>query len=102
MNQMQQMLQQATRMQRELEKAHAELEAKEFKIEKAGLVTIVVMGNRTIKSIEIDKDALNPDDAEMIQDTIASAINEALEKIEEANKAIEEKVTGRKGGLGLF
>ena len=99
MNQMQQMLIQAQKMQRQLQKAHAELDAKEFKIEKAGLVTVVLTGSRKVKSIEIDKDALNPDDAEMIQDTIVSAINDALEQINEENSKIEEEITGRSGGL---
>ncbi len=99
MNQMQQMLVQAQKMQRQLQKAHAELEAKEFKIEKAGLVTVVLTGDKKIKSIDIDKDALNPDDAEMIQDTIISAINEALDQISEESAKIEEEITGRSGGL---
>ena len=67
MNQMQQMLQQAQRMQRQLQKAHAELDAKEFTVEKAGLVTVILTGDKKVKSISVDKDALNPDDAEMVQ-----------------------------------
>ncbi len=99
MNQMQQMLMQAQKMQRQLQKAHAELDAKEFKIEKAGLVTVVLTGDKKIKSIEINKDALNPDDAEMVQDTIVAAINEALDQISEESAKIEEDITGRAGGL---
>ncbi len=99
MNQMQQMLMQAQKMQRQLQKAHAELDAKEFKIEKAGLVTVVLTGDKKIKSVEINKDALNPDDAEMVQDTIVAAINEALDQISEESAKIEENITGRAGGL---
>lgn len=99
MNQMQQMLMQAQKMQRQLQKAHAELEAKEFKIEKAGLVTVILTGDKKIKSIEIDKDALNPDDAEMIQDTIVSCVNEAIEQITTELNKIDEEITGRSGGL---
>ena len=99
MNQMQQMLMQAQKMQRQLQKARAELEAKEFKIEKAGLVTVILTGDKKVKSIEIEKDALNPDDAEMIQDTIIAAINEALDQIREESAKIEEDITGRAGGL---
>lgn len=99
MNQMQQMLMQAQKMQRQLQKAHAELEAKEFTIEKAGLVTVILTGDKKVKSIEIDKDALNPDDAEMVQDTIVSAINEALEEITNELNKIDEEITGRSGGL---
>ena len=47
----------------------------------------------------MDKDALNPDDAEMVQDTIVAAINEAIDQITEANNKIDEEITGRSGGL---
>lgn len=99
MNQMQQMIMQAQKMQRQLQKAHAELEAKEFKVEKAGLVTVILTGDKKVKSIEIDKDALNPDDAEMIQDTIVSCINDALTQITDELNKIDEEITGRSGGL---
>ncbi len=99
MNQMQQMLIQAQKMQRQLQKAMAELETKEFVVEKAGLVTVTLTGDKKVKSILIDKDALNPDDADMVQDTLVSAINEALEQITEETNRINEEVTGRSGGL---
>ena len=100
MNQMQQMLMQAQRMQRELQKAHEALEQKEFVVEKAGLVKVTLTGDK-VKSLEITPDALTADDAEMIQDTIVAAINEALEQIQEANDKIDEEITGRKGGMGF-
>jgi DNA-binding YbaB/EbfC family protein len=101
MNQMQQMLMQAQRMQRELQKAHEALEQKEFVVEKAGLVKVTLTGDRKVKSLEITPDALTADDAEMIQDTIVAAINEALAQIQEANDKIDEEITGRKGGMGF-
>ena len=55
---MQQMMAQAQRMQRELRKAQAELAQKEFKVAKGGAVTVTVLGNKEIKAIEIDNDAL--------------------------------------------
>jgi DNA-binding YbaB/EbfC family protein len=99
MNQMQQMLAQAQRMQRELVKAHQELDAKEFSIKKAGIVEVVLLGNHTVKSIKIEKDALTADNEEMIEDTIAMAINEGLAQIKAESDAIEEKITGQKGAL---
>lgn len=99
MNQMQQMLMQAQRMQRELEKAHAELEAKEFVVKKAGIIEVTLTGDKKVKSIHIEPDALSADDAEMIQDTLALAINEALDEIAAAEEALNEKVTGRKGAF---
>lgn len=101
MSQMQQMLMQAQRMQRELQKAHEALEQKEFVVEKAGLVKVTLTGDRKVKSLEITPDALTADDAEMIQDTIVAAINEALAQIQEANDKIDEEITGRKGGMGF-
>jgi nucleoid-associated protein EbfC len=99
MNQMQQMLVEAQRMQRELQKAHAELEQKEFKVTKAGVVEVVMLGSRKIKSIKVEPDALSKENEEMIEETLSLAINEALEKIAQAEEAINEKITGAKGGL---
>ena len=97
MNQMQQMLMNAQRMQRELQKAHAALAETEFKVSKAGMVDLVMMGDRTIKEIHIDKDAMDPEMVEDVQEAIKLAINEALEKINAANEEIEEKITGKTG-----
>ena len=99
MNQMQQMLMQAQKMQRELAKAHSELDQKEFSAKKAGIVEAVVKGDRTIVSIKIDSSALNGDNKEMIEDSLVMAINDALGQIKKANEDIDEKVTGQKGAL---
>ncbi|MCR5490535.1 MAG: YbaB/EbfC family nucleoid-associated protein [Bacilli bacterium] len=97
MNQMQQMLMRAQKIQREMKKAHDELDAKEFAVSKNGMVELVMLGNRTIKSLKIDPDALDPENVEMLQDTIALALNEANEAITKANDEIEEKITGQTG-----
>ena len=97
MNPMQQMLQQAQRMQRELKKAQDLLEAKEFVVAKGGMVEVKVLGSRKIESIAIDKDAFDPENQEMLQDTIAMALNEALEQIQKESDEIQEKVTGQSG-----
>ena len=98
---MQQMMIQAQKMQRELKKAQAELAQKEFVVSKGGAVTVTVLGSKEIKAINIDKDAFNPDDKEMIEDMIALAINEALEKITAESEAINERITGQSGGFGF-
>ena len=97
MNQMQQMLMQAQKMQRELQKAHAQLAETEFKVSKGGMVDLVMMGDRTVKELTIDKDALDPENQEMLQDTIVLALNEALAQINKANDEIETRVTGQRG-----
>ena len=98
---MQQMMMQAQKMQRELQKAQAELAAKEFTASKAGLVTVTVLGSKEIKSIVIDEDGFDKENKEMVEELIASAINELFEQIDEENAAINERITGRAGGFGL-
>ena len=98
---MQQMMAQAQKMQRELRKAQAELEAKEFVISKGGAVTVTVLGNKEIKAINIDADAFDADNKEMVEEMIAMAINEAFEKIDEESEAINERITGQRGGFGF-
>lgn len=96
---MQQMIMQAQKMQRELQKAQDALKAKEFIVSKGGAVTVTVLGSKEIKSIDIDKDALDPENKEMIEEMIALAINEAVAQIEKESEEINEKITGRSGGL---
>ena len=98
---MQQMMAQAQKMQRELKKAQAELAAKEFVISKGGAVTVTVYGNKQIKSVNIDSDAFDVDNKEMVEDMIALAINEALEQIDAESEAINERITGQRGGFGF-
>ena len=98
---MQQMMAQAQRMQRELKKAQAELAQKEFVITKGGAVTVTVLGSKEVKSVQIDKDAFDLDNKEMVEDLIALAINEAIQKIEAENEAINERITGQAGGFGF-
>ena len=98
---MQQMMAQAQKMQRELRKAQAELAQKEFVVSKGGAVTVTVLGNKEIKSVNIDSDAFDADNKEMVEEMIALAINEALEKIEEESEAINERITGQRGGFGF-
>lgn len=98
---MQQMMAQAQKMQRELQKAQNELLAKEFSVNKGGAVTVTMLGSHEIVSINIEEDALEPENKDMIQDMLALAINELIEKIEEEKCDINERITGRRSGLGL-
>ena len=97
---MQQMMIQAQKIQREMQKAQAELAKKEFKASKAGLVEVVVLGSKEVVSINIDKDGFDADNKEMIEELIASALNELFEQIDEENDAIQERIAG-KSGLGF-
>ena len=98
---MQQMMIQAQKMQRELKKAMDALAQQEFSVNKSGAVTVTMYGDGSIKSIEIDDDAFEKENKEMVQDLIIMAINELNEKIDQAKGDINEKITGQREGLGL-
>lgn len=97
---MQQLMMQAQKMQRELKKAQEALAQKEFSVNKSGAVTVTMKGDRTITSIEIDEDALDKENKEMLQDLLQMAINELLGQIAEEEQAINSKVAGN-GGFGF-
>ncbi len=88
------LMQQAQKMQRDLEKAQKELNSTKFEFDSAGgAIHISIYGNRKIEKIEIDKDAINPEDKEMLEDMIKIAVNEAIEKIDKENEKIQSKLT---------
>jgi DNA-binding YbaB/EbfC family protein len=98
MNQMQ-MMRQAQKMQQDLMKMQEELEAKAYSATAGGgVVTAVVSGKREVVSLEIDPEAVDPDDVEMLQDMVVAAVNEALRKAESAASENMSKLTG---GLNL-
>ena len=96
---MQQMIIQAQKIQREMQKKQAELEAQEFTVTKGGAVTVVVKGDKSIVSVSIDKDALDPDNKEMVEELIALAINEAIAQIKAKEEEISSSMSGGMGGL---
>lgn len=97
----QQMMIQAQKMQREMKKAQDELAKKEFSLTKAGLVTVTVFGSKVVKSINIEADGFDADNKEMIEELIASALNEIYSSIDQENEEINNKVTGNMGGFGF-
>ncbi|MCQ2776166.1 MAG: YbaB/EbfC family nucleoid-associated protein [Bacilli bacterium] len=97
----QQLMMQAQKMKRELQKAKEKLAEQEFKVSKGGAVTVIVMGDKSVKSIEIDDDAFDKDNKDMIQDMIAMAINEAMQQVVAAEEEINERITGQTGGMGF-
>lgn len=101
MNPMQQMLAQAKKIERELKNAHAELAEKEFVVKKAGIIEVTVGGDKAIKGIKIEADALSADNKEMIEDTLLMAIKEAMEQVQAESDAIDERITGQKGAFGF-
>lgn len=51
-----------------------------------GMVKVTANGNRKIVSIELDKDVIDPEDKEMVEDLVVAGVNKALEKAEDAAK----------------
>lgn len=93
----QQMMIQAQKMQRELKKKLEEFYIQEFSNSKGGAVTVTMYGSKKIKEIKLDEDALDNENKEMLEDMIALAINELIEEITTKEKAIQEGVTGHTG-----
>ncbi len=96
---MQQMLIQAQKMQREMQKEQDALGKKEFKVSKNGIVTVTMMGTRELVAIEIADAGLDKEDKEFLELTIKDAINDCLKQIEEANEAIQAKMANRIPGF---
>ena len=91
---MQQLLAQAQKAQRELNKAQQALQEKEFEASANGGVTIKMNGKRESLDLQIDPDLLDPSSKDMLQDMIKVALNNVLSQIEKESDAINEKVTG--------
>ena len=92
------MLKQAQKMQQDMLKAQQEIEEKEFSATVGGVVTAVVTGKRELKSLTVAPEAIDPEDAEMLCDTIVAAVNEALRQ---AETAMSENMGRFTGGLNL-
>ena len=80
------LMKEAKKMQADMEKSQAELASKEFDASAGGgAITVKVSGEKTIKEIKIKPDVVDPEDVEMLQDLIMTAINEALRKVDDAS-----------------
>lgn len=72
-------------LQSKMEEAKKELSKLEVEAEAGGgMVKVKANGQRKILSIKLDKDVIDPDDAEMMEDLVVAGVNKALEKAEEA------------------
>jgi len=100
------LMRQAQKMQEEMMKAQEEAKKKTVEATAGGgMVTVVASGAGTIVSIKIEKDVVNPEDVEMLQDLILAASNEALRRAQELVSDDMSKLTGGlqipgMGGLG--
>ena len=93
------MIRQAQKMQQDMMKAQEELESKTYEAAAGGgVVTAAVSGKKELVSVTIDPEAVDPEDVEMLQDLVVSAVNEALRQ---ADEAMESSMSGVTGGLNL-
>lgn len=99
---MQAMLKQAQKLQRDMLNAQEEINNTKY-TGKSSLVTVVMSGKKVVESVEINAESLDKDDIEMLQDMIVVAVNDATKQID---KDTEEKMgaftKGMPGMPGLF
>ena len=88
-----QMMKQAQQMQAKVEQAQAELESREFAFETQG-IKIKMLGNKTILGIDIDKDLLDEDNKEILEDMLMVAINGIIGNVEAETNRIMSEATG--------
>ena len=96
---MQQMMMKAQKMQQDIQKKQQELNETEFSATAGGgMVTVTVLGDKTVRSIKLDPACVDPDDVEMLEDLIVAGVNAALK---EANDTVEREMSKITGGIGL-
>ena len=96
---MNQMLKQAQKMQEDMASLQEDLEQREYSATSGGgAISVTVDGKHLIKSIKINPEIIDADDAEMLEDLVTVAVNEAIEK---ALKTAEEEMGAITGGLNI-
>lgn len=82
------LMKEAKKMQASMEKSQEELAQKEFDATAGGgAISVKVSGDKTLKEIKIQKDVVDPDDVEMLEDLILTCVNGALRKVDSAQAA---------------
>lgn len=100
---MNQLLKQAQKMQTDMQKMQEDLESKEIETSVGGgAVTVKVNGKKEVVDIQIKPEVVDPDDIEMLQDLVLSAVNEALRSVDDMQSSQMNKLTGGMNIPGLF
>ena len=83
------LLKQAQRMQNQMQENKKALDEKEFTAAAGGgAVSVTILGTKAVKSLTIDKDAVDPDDVETLQDMIMAALNEAMKQVDDESEKL--------------
>ena len=97
------MIHQARKMQDQITALQEDIEQRTFTASAGGgAVNVTLTGKKTLQSIELKKEVVDPEDIEMLQDLIISAVNEAVNNIEETTETEMSKITGGVALPGLF
>lgn len=98
---MQQMLKQVEKMQRDIQQAQESLKDEVIETTAGGgMVKVSITGELVVKSVSIDPDAVDPEDVEMLQDIVLAAVNDAIKQAQEVGAKRMEDATGGLGGPG--
>jgi hypothetical protein len=93
------LMKQAQKMQRQMEEASKALEQEEITATAGGgAVEVTVSGKKEIVKIKLSEEVVDPEDIEMLEDLIVAATNEALRQMDEKTQASMSKITG---GMGM-
>ena len=80
-----QLMKEAKKMQADMEKSQVELTSREFEATAGGgAISVKVSGDKQIKEIKLQKDIVDPDDVEMLQDLIVTCLNQAFKQVDDA------------------
>ena len=97
------MIRQAQKMQDQITELQEDIEARDFTATAGGgAVEVTLTGKKTIKSLNLKPEVVDPEDIEMLQDLIISAVNEAVGKVEATTEDEMSKITGGVSLPGLF
>ena len=100
---MQGMMKKVQKMQQEMLKLQEDLKNRTVEATAGGgAVTVVVTGRKTVEKITIAPSAVDPDDVEMLEDLVTTAVNEAMRKVEEMTEREMGKLTGGMKLPGMF
>lgn len=103
MNNMQGMLKKVQKMQSEMTKLQEDLKSRTLEATAGGgAVTVVVTGNKDVVSVTLKPEVVDPEDIEMLQDLIVTAVNDAMKQVDTMTETEMGKVTGGMKLPGMF